>query len=82
MNPEQALILVSQAIQNRPVSPTGRWYLTVIDRKIVAIPKIQKFHPEICIGKFDEYEANDGFTIRQWNKIRCEIAALMKEKKL
>lgn len=69
MNCETLLTDAETAIKNRTPSKTGKYYLTIIEGKIVCLPVIPKQPPKNVIRKLSNEDAEKGFTSRTWYEI-------------
>lgn len=75
MNCEQALNQVKEAVYNRTMSGSKQWAILFIDGKIQCKPIMDTVDNGNVFGYFSTLELNLGFTNRQWDKLKAEIAA-------
>lgn len=73
MNTETLLNQVAEAIKHRPTSGSGKYFITILQGRIVCIPTQRYTHPEINIYQFTEDDAKNGFTSAQWKIIKNRL---------
>ncbi|MBA7574340.1 hypothetical protein ES708_16145 [subsurface metagenome] len=70
---------ITNAVKHRTISSTQCWHIVYYHGRICCVPTIFVVPPEIILGKFTDQEAQDGFTVYQWNQFKTQIALLYKE---
>jgi len=73
MNPETLLNQVAEAIKHRPTSESDKYYITLLQGRIICVPAKRGIYPEIMIYKFSEDDAKNGFTAAQWKIIKNRL---------
>jgi len=78
LNPEQRLNDVEKAINSRPSSPTGCYFICWKDGNIFCFPTMKIPNPDLIIFRASENHIMNGFTAREWMKIRQRLESFDK----
>lgn len=73
MNTETLLNVVKRLIANRPTSKTDKYYITILEGRLVCVPVDENILPEIMIFHFTEDDAKKGFTSHQRKIIKNRL---------
>jgi len=79
MNPEEITENLKTAIKHRTISSTLCWNIVYYHNRICCVPSYQAIPPEIILGQFTEWQAENEFTPTDWDGLKEYAVHFFKE---